>query len=53
MCKLAVVDLETGEIKQYLTRPLPPAPLPLGSHQPRPWQRLLAIWARFAKMTAR
>lgn len=41
--RLAVIDLETGEVKQYITRPLPPAPLPLGFY-PR-WKRPF-LWLR-------
>jgi len=38
-----VVDTETGEIVQYLTRPLPPA---------RPWRRpgrLARVWAMLVR----
>ena len=31
--KLAVIDLETGEIVQHLTKPLPAAPLPVSSQR--------------------
>lgn len=41
--QLVVIDLETGEIKQYLTKPLPATPLPLVCY-PR-WKRPF-LWLR-------
>ncbi len=40
-----VVDAETGEIVQYLTRPLPPAQLPNKWGRRRPG-RLARAWGR-------